>query len=84
MVANVRTIRRIGQAKVKEGRDKVLCAVFEAQWPLTCTACDYTIQPGEWFTRVAKRRGEMPTDPVCRHCRPFTDVKVSTGPLTRA
>lgn len=82
MATNVRTIRRIGQAKVKEGRDQVVgTTVFEAQWPLVCAHCAYTIQPGEWFTRVPKHRGDVPTEPVCHYCRPFTKVKAGPGAL---
>jgi hypothetical protein len=78
MLASVRTIRLIGRAKVKQGRREVVTAVYEALWPITCMSCAYTIQPGEWFTRLPKQRGDLPTEPVCRHCRPFAGVKVRT------
>lgn len=78
MLPRVHMARLIGRAKAAQGRRRVTAAVYEAQWPLRCARCAYTIQPGEWFTRIPKRCGDLPTEPICHHCRPFSEVKVQT------
>ena len=75
MVEKVRLTRLVGWAKCTIKGERVPCSVYEAQWGLTCTRCGYSIQPGTRFTRQPKTRGAVPTEPVCRHCLPFTDLK---------
>lgn len=75
MATNVRTMRRIGQGKVRLGKTKAPCSIYEALWHQVCGQCGYTIHPGDWFSLHTKKHGDLAPVAFCRHCAPISDVK---------